>query len=292
MSPREPAQRLGRGLAALLGDSALAPDPAAGGVRTLPLDLLEPSPFQPRTAMDAAGLQELANSIRARGILQPLLVRPHPADPARFQIIAGERRWRAAGLAGLHEVPALVRTLADGDAMAAALVENLQRQDLNPLEEAEGYNRLLDEFGMTQETLALAVGKSRGHISNVMRLLGLSPRVHEALRQGSISAGHARALIGHRSPDAILTLVLDRGLSVRQTEAMAMKLAAGLREPRRAPRLDPDVQALERELSERLGLRVDLMPSGRGGAVRIRYADLDQLDGLIALLRAGTEPTD
>lgn len=289
MSPREPAQRLGRGLAALLGEAAMAPDPVSGGVRTLPLDLLEPGPFQPRTAMDSAALQELAESIRARGVLQPLLVRPNPADPGRFQIIAGERRWRAAGLAGLHEVPALVRVLTDGDAMAAALVENLQRQDLNPLEEAEGYNRLLDEFGLTQETLALAVGKSRGHISNVLRLLGLTERVREALRAGSISAGHARALAGHRAPDAILALVLERGLSVRQTEALAAKLAAGLREPPRRPRLDPDVQALERDLSERLGLRVDLLPSGRGGVVRIRYADLDQLDGLVALLRAGTE---
>ena len=289
MSPREPAQRLGRGLAALLGDAALAPDPATGGVRTVPIDLLDPSPFQPRTSMDSAGLQELANSIRARGILQPLLVRPNPADPTRFQIIAGERRWRASALAGLHEVPALVRTLADGDAMAAALVENLQRQDLNPLEEAEGYHRLLEEFGLTQDTLALAVGKSRGHISNTMRLMGLPDRVRDALRTGSISAGHARALIGHRAPEAILALVLDRGLSVRQTEAIATKLAAGITEGKRAPRLDPDIQALERDLSQRIGLRVDLHPSGRGGTVRIRYADLDQLDGLVALLRAGTE---
>ncbi len=287
MSPREPAQRLGRGLAALLGDSALAPDPAAGGVRNLPLDLVEPGPFQPRGAMDPGALHELAESIRARGILQPLLVRPAPADAGRYQIIAGERRWRAAALAGLHEVPALVRPLADGDAMAAALVENLQRADLNPLEEAEGYNRLLDEFGLTQDTLALAVGKSRGHISNTMRLLGLPERVREALRAGSISAGHARALIAHRAPEAILALVLERGLSVRQTEALAMRLGAGLTTPKRRPRLDPDVQALERELSEQLGLRVDLLPSGRGGLVRIRYADLDQLDGLLAVLRAG-----
>ncbi|MDE2582800.1 MAG: ParB/RepB/Spo0J family partition protein [Rhodospirillales bacterium] len=290
MSPREPVQRLGRGLAALLGDAAMAPDPAAGGVRTLPLDLLDPSPFQPRTAMDPAALGELAESIRARGLLQPLLVRPNPADPARFQIIAGERRWRAAGLVGLHEVPALVRPLADGDAMAAALVENLQRQDLNPLEEAEGYNRLLDEFGLTQETLAAAVGKSRGHISNTMRLLALTDRVRDALRAGTITAGHARALVGHRAPDTILAMVLERGLSVRQTEALAAKLAADLRSPTRSPRLDPDLQALERELSELLGLRVDIMPSGRGGAVRIRYADLDQLDALLAVLRAPTAP--
>jgi ParB family chromosome partitioning protein len=286
--PREPAQRLGRGLAALLGDSALPPDPAAGGVRTLPLDLLEPSPFQPRGAMDPGALQELADSIRARGILQPLLVRPDSVDPGRYQIIAGERRWRAAALAGLHEVPALVRALADGDAMAAALVENLQRADLNPLEEAEGYNRLLDEFGLTQDTLALAVGKSRGHISNTMRLLGLPERARDAVRSGAITAGHARVLVAHRAPEAVLAMILERGLSVRQTEALAMRLAAGITISKQQPRRDPDVQALERELSAQLGLRVDLLPSGRGGVVRIRYADLDQLDGLLAVLRART----
>lgn len=288
--PKEPAQRLGRGLAALMGDTALAPDPAAGAVRSLPLDLLDPSPFQPRRAMDPAILQELAASIKACGILQPLLARPNPTDPARFQIVAGERRWRAAGLAGLHEVPVLVRPLADGDAMAAALVENLQRQDLNPLEEADGYTRLIEEFGLTQETLALAVGKSRGHISNMMRLTGLVDPVKAALRDGRITAGHARALIGHRSPETVLAFVLDRNLSVRQTEEAASRLAAGKsasgrvgqsREP------DADLAALERALSEQLGLRVDVLASGRGGVVRIRYANLDQLDGLIALLRRG-----
>ena len=292
MSPREPAQRLGRGLAALLGEAAMTPDPAAagGGVRSLPIDLLVPGPFQPRTSMDAAALQELASSIRARGILQPLLVRPDPADPSRFQIIAGERRWRAAALAELHEVPALVRPLGDADAAAAALVENLQRQDLNPLEEAEGYNRLLDEFGLTQDALAMAVGKSRGHISNMLRLLGLTDRVRAALQSGTISAGHARVLAGHRAPETILAMVLERNLSVRQTEQLAAKLSAGLRNPPARPRMDPDLQALERDLSEHLGLRVDLLPSGRGGVVRIRYADLDQLDGLVSLLRSGTEP--
>ena len=286
---KEPAQRLGRGLAALLGDAALPPDPSAGGVRPVPLDLLEPSPFQPRVAVDPEALSELAASIRARGILQPLLVRPHPTDPPRFQIIAGERRWRAAALAGLHEVPALVRPLSDADAMAAALVENLQRQDLNPLEEAEGYNRLLDEFGLTQETLAAAVGKSRGHISNILRLLGLPDAVQAALRAGTITAGHARALLAHPAPETLLVAVTQRGLSVRQTEALAGRLAAQAQGARKNPRLDDDVQALERDLSARLGLRVDLFPGARGGYLRVRYGDLDQLDGLITLLRAGTE---
>ena len=286
---KEPAQRLGRGLAALLGDAALPPDPAAGQVRPIPLDLLEPSPFQPRLAMEPEALNELAASVRARGILQPLLVRPHPQQPQCFQIIAGERRWRAAALAGLHEVPALVRTLSDSDAMAAALVENLQRQDLNPLEEAEGYLRLVQEFGLTQETLAAAVGKSRGHISNTMRLMGLPASVQTALRGGEITAGHARALLSHPAPETLLTVVTSRGLSVRQTEALAARLSDQMQGKRKNPRLDDDVQALERDLSERLGLRVDLFPAARGGYLRIRYADLDQLDGLVRLLRAGTE---
>ncbi len=172
MSARDSGPRLGRGLAALLGDGAMR-DGGEAAVRSLPLDLLEPSPFQPRAAVSDAELAELAASIRARGILQPLLARSHPEAPGRYQIIAGERRWRAASLAGLHDVPAMVRDLADADVLAAALVENLQRQDLNALEEAEGYHRLVDEFGLTQEQLAGAVGKSRAHVGNIMRLLNL-----------------------------------------------------------------------------------------------------------------------
>jgi ParB family chromosome partitioning protein len=190
-------------------------------VRQIPLDLLDPGPFQPRGAMDEAALAELADSIRARGILQPLLARPHPGNPSRFQIIAGERRWRAAARAGLHEAPVLVRDLTDPDALAAALVENLQREDLNALEEADGYNRLLEEFAMTQESLARAVGKSRSHISNMLRLLHLPPSVQAALRAGTVTAGHARALLSHPEPDQALDSVLARGLSVRETEALA-----------------------------------------------------------------------
>ena len=283
--PRPGPSRLGKGLAALLGETAMTQDPAASGVRTLPIDLLDPSAFQPRGAMDATALAELADSIRIRGILQPLLARPNPADPGRFQIIAGERRWRAAALAGLHEVPVLVRAFADADAMAAALVENLQRQDLNALEEAEGYHRLLDEFGLTQETLAVGVGKSRSHISNILRLLTAAEPVKVALRSGAITAGHARALIGHLTPDIALASVIDRGLSVRQTEELAAHAGIESERSRERRSVDPDLLALERDLSERLGLRVDVRPSGRGGMLRIRYQDLDQLDGLITLLR-------
>lgn len=276
--------RLGRGLAALLGDAARPVEPAPAGIRQIPIDLLDPGPFQPRAAMDQTALAELADSIRTRGILQPLLVRPHPSAEGRFQIIAGERRWRAAGLAGLHEAPALVRALPDNEAMAAALVENLQRQDLNPIEEAEGYNRLLEEFGMTQAALSEAVGKSRPHVTNVLRLLNLPGSVQDAVRSGAVSAGHARALLALPEPEAALGVVLARGLSVRQTEA----LAARKPRPEQTERVrDPNLEALERDLTSELGLRVEITPSGGGGAVRIHYQDLDQFDALLARLRIG-----
>lgn len=273
--------RLGRGLAALLGDAARPTDPGAVGIRQIPIDLLDPGPFQPRGAMDETALAELAGSIRTCGILQPLLVRPHPDAEGRFQIIAGERRWRAAGLAGLHEAPALVRPLPDNDAMAAALVENLQRQDLNPIEEAEGYNRLLEEFGMTQVALSEAVGKSRPHVTNMLRLLNLPGSVQDAVRSGAVSAGHARALLTHPEPEAALGMVLARDLSVRQTEA----LAARKPRPEPVPRKDPNLEALERGLTSELGLRVEITASGGGGTVRIHYQDLEQLDALLIRLR-------
>ncbi len=233
--------------------------------------------------MDEAGLTELADSIRARGILQPLLARPHPAVPGRFQIIAGERRWRAAALAGLHDAPALVRDFADADALAAALVENLQRQDLNALEEAEGYNRLIEEFGLTQEQLAQAVGKSRAHVSNMLRLLNLPRTVKSALRAGTVTAGHARALLTHPAPEQALDVVIANDLSVRATEA----LASELRRPDRAPQpRDPNILAMERELSGLLGLKIEIAGSYGRGVVRIVYASPDQLEGVLTRLRS------
>ena len=285
MNARETGPRLGRGLAALLGDMAVqAPPVATGGVRQLPLDMLEPNPFQPRGAIDLEALQELTDSIRARGILQPLLVRPKPDDPARYQIVAGERRWRAAGAAGLHEVPVLVRETTDGDAAAAALVENLQRQDLDPVDEARGYARLLDQFGLTPESLGQAVGKSRSHIVNTMRLLALPDQAIDALRRGAITAGHGRALLAHPNPDAGLREVLAKQLSVRQTEALATRAQAADRAPEKE---DADTRALERTLTERLGLRVRIFSSGKGGTLRIAYSDLDQLDAVVERLTAG-----
>lgn len=286
MSPRDAGPRLGRGLAALLGDAAGPNERGDGdGVRSLPIESLEPGPYQPRHAPDPKSLQELADSIRARGILQPLLARPHPQQPGRYQIIAGERRWRAAQAAGLHEVPALVRGLADADAMAAALVENLQRQDLNPIEEAEGYRRLIDEFAMTQEALGEAVGKSRSHVANTLRLLNLPPRVLGEVRNGALSAGHARALLSHPKPEQAALAVIARGLNVRQTEALAAREAnrsnTAAPQPRERP---PETVALERMLAERLGLKVDVSFDGHTGTVRIHYRSLDQLDGLVTLL--------
>lgn len=287
MSVKNIQPRLGRGLSALLGDTGVPATPD-GPVRTLPVDMMEPGPFQPRRAVEPEALAELAESIRRQGVLQPILVRRHPAKPAQYQIIAGERRWRASQAAGLHEVPVLLRELDDTAAMAAALVENLQRQDLNAIEEAEGYRRLVDEFGLTQERLGEAVGKSRSHVANAMRLLGLPRSVQSDVQRGALSAGHARALLSHPDPEGAARLVIAKGLNVRQTEDMVQKIAAGPKEAGR-PRAsdtasDPDRAAVERELSQRLGLRVQIAFDGNGGTVRIAYRTLDQLDGLIAQL--------
>jgi ParB family chromosome partitioning protein len=278
MSAKETGPRLGRGLAALLGDVAVQAPLSAGSVRQLALDQLEPNPFQPRSTMDQGALDELAQSIRARGILQPLLVRPHPTEPGRFQIIAGERRWRAAGAAGLHEVPTLVRELADTDAAAVALVENLQRQDLNAIDESEGYDRLINQFSLTQEAVSQAIGKSRSHVSNTLRLLNLPHSVKEALRSGVISAGHARALLAHTEPETAMRDVVNRHLSVRQTEALAARRATPAPSPPASPARNSDIAAVERRLAEHLGLRVRITFDGSGGTVQIRYTDLDQLD--------------
>jgi len=276
--------RLGRGLAALLGDAAIqttAPD--ASSLRRVPLDLLEPNPFQPRSSIDPSALDELAQSIRLRGVLQPLVVRPHPEKQDRFQIVAGERRWRAAGVAGLHEVPALVNQMTDTEAAAVALVENLQRQDLNPIDEAEGYNRLLTQFQFTHEALGQSVGKSRSHISNALRLLNLPETVKDALRKGDISAGHARALLAHPAPEIGLREVLSRQLSVRQTEALAARpTPVESTAPDDAQsHHDANAVQLERTLSEQLGLTVKVSFNGKRGVIQFHYTDLEQLDYLL-----------
>ncbi|HQT45909.1 MAG: chromosome partitioning protein ParB [Acidocella sp. 20-63-7] len=291
MSVKDQPKRLGRGLAALLGEAATPSTVNAPGVQNLPVDLLEPSPYQPRQEMDDTALQELADSISQRGILQPLLVRPHPENPGTYQIIAGERRWRAAQRVSLHEVPVLVRALSDADAMAAGLVENLQREDLNAVEEAEGYQRLISEFKLTQDTLADAVGKSRAHIGNALRVLKLPDKVLGMVRDGSLSMGHARALLNHSDPVKGAKVILDKDLSVRQTEAMIDDLGRTftskmLRKPppERGLLVEGEAESLARNLSERLGLRVRIAYNGKGGTVSLNYANLDQLDALLALL--------
>jgi ParB family chromosome partitioning protein len=288
MTGRDQQPRLGRGLAALLGETGSGARTDATAVRVIPVGDLDPNPNQPRSAILAAPLEELVASIRARGILQPLLARPHPREPGRYEIVAGERRWRAAQAAGLHEVPVLVRPFEDSEAMAASLVENLQREDLNPLEEADGYRRLLDEFGMSQEALGAAVGKSRSHVANTLRLLQLPPAVQAELRNGALTAGHARALLAHPEPEKAALIVIARGLNVRQTEALATRRDEPARTSGHRPIVaatgDPDIKALERSLSARLGLRVEIACRGHRGAIRLHFGTLDQLEGVVALL--------
>jgi ParB family chromosome partitioning protein len=286
MAKRDNSPRLGRGLAALLGDAAVQAKPQGAGVRQIPLDLLEPNPFQPRTMIDPAALAELTHSVRAHGILQPLLVRPHPKSEDRFQIVAGERRWRAAGAAELHEVPALVQAMSDSEAAAIALIENLQRQDLNAIDEAEGYDRLLTQFGLTQEALGDAVGKSRSHIANTLRLLNLPASVKEAVRKGEISAGHARALLALPLPDAALREVIEKQLSVRQTEALANRPPRAIPPPSDGltPGRGADAKALEVLLAEQLGLAARVTFDGQRGSVQLYYTNLEQLDDLLRRL--------
>ncbi len=279
--------RLGRGLSALLGEAATAP--ASAETRTLPVTALEPGPFQARGPMDQASLEELAASIREHGILQPILVRPKPHAQGSYQIIGGERRWRAAQLAQRHDVPVVVREFTDAEAMAAGLVENLQREDLNAVEEAEGYDRLTTQFGLTQQQLADSLGKSRSHIANTLRLLALPERVRDLVREGALSAGHARALLGAPDPVSAALQVVDRGLNVRQAESLAKPAAAPARE--RAPKppqpnayAAADVVALERDLERKLGLKVSIAASDKGGRITLNYSSLDQFEHILGLL--------
>jgi len=285
MTSRDNAPRLGRGLAILLGETRSEHPFDEAGLRLLATTALDPNPFQPRGPIEPASLAELAASIRSQGMLQPLLVRPHASQHGRFEIVAGERRWRAARLIEMVEVPCFVREMSDAQASAAALVENLQRSDLNAIEEAEGFRRLQTDFGMTQDALAGAVGKSRSHVANTVRLLNLPNSVQHEVRRGALSAGHARALLAHSNPEQAALSVIARGLNVRQTEAL---VGASDRVPQSSEvqHRDPDIRALERQLTEKLGLQVTLTTRGTGGRLSIQYAGLDQLDGLIQLLSA------
>ena len=297
--PSDAQRRLGRGLSALLGDESedYAKLDRLKTSRSIGIDQLRPGRFQPRRRMTDTELDELAESIAAKGILQPLLVRRIPDDPAAFEIVAGERRWRAAQRAGLHEVPVLVRELGDGEALEVALVENLQRQDLSPLEEAEGFRRLMEDFGHTQEALAKVVGKSRSHVANCLRLLTLPEPVKALVDTGELTAGHARALVTAADPTALAAEVVARGLTVRATEDLARddrspptgpeSAAAGRSGKGRseaAKDKDPNTVALERDLSAVLGLAVEIRFRGRGGTLILHYQSLDQLDDILLRL--------
>jgi ParB family chromosome partitioning protein len=277
---------LGRGLDALLMRSDDAS--ASESLQMLSLDRIRPGKYQPRTRMDNASLDELAQSIREQGIMQPILVRP--VDGARFEIIAGERRWRAAQRAGLTEIPAQVRAVPDQGALAMALIENIQREDLNPLEEAQGLDRLITEFGLTHDAAAKAVGRSRSAVTNLLRLRELSKPVQEYLLSGQLDMGHARALLGLAAGAqvAAATRIVAQGLSVRETERLAHALAspARRRSKRAAQRVDPDLARLTETLAESLGAKVAIEPAkGGAGRVVISYASLEQLDGILARIR-------
>jgi ParB family chromosome partitioning protein len=276
---------LGRGLDALLSGST----ETAGreSMQSIALDRIRPGKYQPRSRMDDASLNELAASIRVQGVMQPILVRP--VDANRFEIIAGERRWLAAQRAGLPDVPALVREVSDQAALALALIENIQREDLNPLEEAQGVKRLIDEFGLTHEAAAQAVGRSRSAVTNLLRLTQLAKPVQEYLLSGELDMGHARALLGlpPAQPVAAAAKVVALGMSVRDTERMMQATQhPAPRKKQRAKNADADLARLENELSDALGTRVRIEAMQRGaGRIVVAYSSLDQLDGILARLR-------
>ncbi|MCL4721520.1 MAG: ParB/RepB/Spo0J family partition protein [Gammaproteobacteria bacterium] len=294
---------LGRGLEALLGPTPAAPVPAAApaaavaeATRTLPVDLLVRGVYQPRHDMHAESLEDLAQSIRAQGVIQPILVRPlpqpGPGGSTRYEIIAGERRWRAAQMAGLQDVPVVVREVPDSAAIAMALIENIQREDLNPLEEALAIRRLIDEFGLTHEDAADAIGRSRVAVSNLLRLMQLGEVARDLLEKRAIEMGHARALLGLGDPRMqaeVARLVATKGLSVRETERLVRRMLDGpgkASAPQPARSRDPDVRRLENELAEKLGARV-VIQHGRGGKGRlvVAYGSLDELEGILAHIR-------
>jgi ParB family chromosome partitioning protein len=308
MTPSEKNRRLGRGLSALLGEPDVeteagseTTEPRRGsrdGVRMLPIELVQPNPDQPRKSISEAELEALAESIAEKGIVQPILVRPRDGAAERYEIVAGERRWRAAQRAQLHEVPALVRELTDRETLEIGIVENVQRADLNPVEEAQAYRQLIDRFGHKQEDVARAVSKSRSHVANMMRLLSLPDSVLTYLANGDISAGHARAIATADEPERMAGLIVDKNLSVRETEAMMREAQPGAsRKPTgsKSPTdKDADTRALEADVAARLGLEVDIRHGASGGEIRVRYGTLEQLDDVCRRLSSQelTAPAD
>lgn len=275
-------RRLGRGLAALIGDDVSEDSVVmdARHLRHLPIEVLHPNPNNPRKVFRSEDLDDLARSIREKGLLQPLVVRRR-GDGRSYEIVAGERRWRAAQQAGVHDLPVLIRDLSDGEALEIALIENIQRSDLSAIEEARGYSQLIDQFGYTQQQLAEAVGKSRSHIANTIRLLGLPDKVRTQIESGVLTAGHARALIATGSPAELADRIIELGLTVREAEQLSRTAQAedGTDRKRRPAEKPADIRALERDLGAALGLKVEIADKGRaGGQMIIRYRTLDQFD--------------
>jgi len=297
MSPSEKNKRLGRGLSALLGEtegeSYSAPETghtgsdSRRGVSVLPIELIEPNPDQPRKTMTETELDALAESIADKGIVQPILVRPIAGD--RYQIVAGERRWRAAQRARLHEVPALIRELTDRETLEIGIVENVQRADLNPVEEAQAYKQLIERFGHTQDDVAKAVSKSRSHIANMVRLLALPASIQAHLAAGRLSAGHARAIATSPNAEILAENIIARGLSVREAEKLAkggVAVETKSAAPKSAGGKDADTRALEADIAARLGLEVDIRHGANGGEIRVVYRTLEQLDDICRRLSA------
>jgi ParB family transcriptional regulator, chromosome partitioning protein len=285
--------RLGRGLASLIGENIQQPgNPAVGSVKPLPsqgeqrmvpIDRVNPSPFNPRKTFNSEELDELAASIREKGLVQPILVRPVGAGGHHYEIVAGERRWRAAQRASLHVIPAIVRALTDQEALELAIIENVQRADLNVIEEAAGYRELIDRFNYTQEELGQIIGKSRSHLANTIRLLKLPPSVQSLVKDGKLSAGHARALVGREDAEQVARDIVEKGLNVREVEALVQDKKAGPGTLSRAvtPGLqkDADTKAAEREIADALGLTIEIAPGkGEAGEIIIRYRSLEQFE--------------
>ena len=292
---------LGRGLSALMADANVNKTQEKQDVsvvsveQTVPIEKIFANPDQPRRTFEPEQLNDLANSVRAKGVIQPLIVRDRPDHPGEFEIVAGERRWRAAQMAQQHELPVIHRAFSDTEVLEVAIIENIQRADLNPVEEAFGYRQLMDKFGHTQEQMAEALGKSRSHIANLLRLLSLPPDVQEFLREGRLSAGHARALVTAENPTVLAGIVIAKGLSVRETEKLVKKAAIKDAGEDRAPKRgsspgakDADTKALEGDLSAALGLKVviDHKPGGETGQMALQYTSLEQLDDLCRMLSA------
>ena len=280
----DPKKGLGRGLSALLGDAPRPADEGTGrrdSVREVDIAQIRPNPAQPRQHFEEESLAELAESIRQHGVLQPILLRPVEGG---YELIAGERRWRASQRAQLHTIPALIREHDDSSSAELAMIENVQRADLNAIEEAEGYQALIGRFGHTQDNVAKLVGKSRSHVANLLRLLGLPEAVRQMLMRGDITMGHARAITTAEEPELLAREIADKGLSVRQAEELAKQVKPGAgydisrASARNARPVDADLAALERQLSDMLGLKVQVKHSGKGGTVNLTYSSLDQLD--------------